>query len=395
MKRNKKRKNSGITLIALVITIIVLLILAGVSVAMLTGENGILTQAQNAKNRTEEAKVNESNVLTGYEQIINASTGVNLGTITGDETTNTVTQDSLGNRVVVPAGFTVQNPNDNVEDGIIIIDSDEDRATYGSEFVWIPVGENIKKKDGTTFDITLGRYVYKEDGTIDTSLSKTEPTDQLKHSSTYSVYYTEGLSDSSTINTHAKDIETFISKVKTTGGYYIARYEARTNIERTSPTNDEGLTQLTVKPDEYIYNFVTQPQAASLSQNMYLENSNFTSDLMNSYTWDTTIDFLQKCDDREGENKTPYSRQTSLYGGMAEKGTIGTDKEDKICNIYDMARNCYEWSTETSSNGEWLCVARGECYNDGNNTTSFRYGTGISYSNIYGAGVTFRPILYL
>ena len=58
MKKNKKilkRKEKGITLIALVITIIVLLILAGVSIAMLTGENGILTQARNAKEETEKA----------------------------------------------------------------------------------------------------------------------------------------------------------------------------------------------------------------------------------------------------------------------------------------------------------------------------------------------------
>ena len=47
------KKERGITLIALVITIIVLLILAGVSIAMLTGNNGILTQAQNAKSQTE------------------------------------------------------------------------------------------------------------------------------------------------------------------------------------------------------------------------------------------------------------------------------------------------------------------------------------------------------
>ena len=62
MKENKrilKRKERGITLIALVITIIVLLILAGVSIAMLTGQNGILTQAQNAKNKTEEAQDKE------------------------------------------------------------------------------------------------------------------------------------------------------------------------------------------------------------------------------------------------------------------------------------------------------------------------------------------------
>ena len=54
--KNFKRNNSGITLIALVITIIVLLILAGVSIATLTGENGILTRAQDAKTKTEESE---------------------------------------------------------------------------------------------------------------------------------------------------------------------------------------------------------------------------------------------------------------------------------------------------------------------------------------------------
>ena len=61
---NKQRKNKGITLIALVITIIVLLILAGVSISMLTGENGILTQAQNAKEETEIASEKEAIQLT-------------------------------------------------------------------------------------------------------------------------------------------------------------------------------------------------------------------------------------------------------------------------------------------------------------------------------------------
>ena len=55
MERLNINKNKGITLIALIITIIVLLILAGVSIAMLTGENGILTQAQNTEERTEQA----------------------------------------------------------------------------------------------------------------------------------------------------------------------------------------------------------------------------------------------------------------------------------------------------------------------------------------------------
>lgn len=46
------KKNGGITLIALVVTIIVLLILAGVTIAMLTGDNGIITNSQNAKEQT-------------------------------------------------------------------------------------------------------------------------------------------------------------------------------------------------------------------------------------------------------------------------------------------------------------------------------------------------------
>ncbi len=53
------KDNKGITLIALVVTIIVLLILAGVSIAMLTGNNGILTQGKNAKTDTAEAEIKE------------------------------------------------------------------------------------------------------------------------------------------------------------------------------------------------------------------------------------------------------------------------------------------------------------------------------------------------
>ena len=78
MKRNKriiKRKEQGITLIALVITIIVLLILAGVSIAMLTGENGILSQAQRAKEETEKAQKEEQNILDSYEDYMNGTTG--------------------------------------------------------------------------------------------------------------------------------------------------------------------------------------------------------------------------------------------------------------------------------------------------------------------------------
>ena len=68
-------KSAGITLIALVITIIVLLILAGVSIAMLTGNNGILTQAKLAKENTALAKEDEENKLAKNNEYISAQLG--------------------------------------------------------------------------------------------------------------------------------------------------------------------------------------------------------------------------------------------------------------------------------------------------------------------------------
>ena len=81
------KNNKGITLIALVITIIVLLILAGVSIAMLTGQNGILTRAGDATNATVQGDVDEA-VKLAVASIIADGRGFPEGGIT---TTNLTT----------------------------------------------------------------------------------------------------------------------------------------------------------------------------------------------------------------------------------------------------------------------------------------------------------------
>ena len=68
--------NKGITLVALVITIIILLILAGISISLLTGDNGILTQAVRAKEETEKAQENEMIILEKYNQYLNNTVGI-------------------------------------------------------------------------------------------------------------------------------------------------------------------------------------------------------------------------------------------------------------------------------------------------------------------------------
>ena len=81
----KFRKNQGITLIALVITVIVLLILAGVTIATLTGDNGILTRAQEAKTRTEQAEKDEKEKLGDMEDTINEyAAGITVEQVTDE-----------------------------------------------------------------------------------------------------------------------------------------------------------------------------------------------------------------------------------------------------------------------------------------------------------------------
>ena len=124
-------------------------------------------------------------------------------------------------------------------------------------------------------------------------------------------------------------------------------------------------------------------------------DSNFESDLINSYAWDTAIVFLQKFDNRANKTK-PYSRQNSLNtGSLASQGTNSledTSKQDVICNVWDMASNCYEWTTETCSYSDFPCTGRGGFYNDSSDYASNRgYGT-TSYSYDL---ISFRSLLYM
>ena len=434
-----KEAQKGITLIALVITIIVLLILAGVSIAMLTGQKGILTQANNAKNETELASAKEKVELAvigaisqtrdgtltvgklrtelanyggtvegdtfpvtakvdgksftvdanGNVVLAGSSTEPNppastengtLGKVTGNEKTNTTVKDSLGNQVVVPAGFKVVNKDANVTDGIVVEDVSHS-ATAGSQFVWIPVGDVIKDSAGNKETITLGRYDFDDKGNATAySGSCTEDT-ATNHNSEYK-------------NTIAKDIEDFKNKVtNTTHGYYIGRYESRTSTERKSKT--DKLTQITVKPEEYVYNYTTQLQAAELSRGMY-SDSNFESDLMNSYAWNTAVYFLQKFDNRANKaSLKPYSRQTSLNDSLASQGTNNlsdASKQDVICNVYDMASNCYEWTTETHSSSYNPCTFRGgDYYHD----THYPSGRSVYPTDFSIDFLSFRSLLYM
>jgi len=381
----KTKRQNGITLVALVITIIILLILTTISVQSLTN-TGLFSKAQEAKEKSQNATENQAKTLNEYEDELNKyisgdiktpvkKVADNIGSVLST-TDNTELQDAYGNKIVVPAGFKIvsdstTNNAQTVDKGIVIEDATTE-ATVGSQFVWIPVGTiytDVEKSEANAKTITLGRYDFDSNG---------------KESAYSSSYIEEDKNNISTLknygNTIAKNITNFKNSVVANGGYYIGRYEARTVTSRTAV--DNTLTQITEKGTDEIYNYITQLQAAQLAQNMYNSNR-FISDLMNSYAWDTTTLFLQNC----GTNKI-YSRQISLNTNFDITGTT----TDVQCNVYDMASNVIEWTSETSDYSSAPCVNRGGRYDQNNYYTNIRSGDSTSYKNNI---IGFRPILYL
>ena len=446
-KKQKLKESKGITLIALVITIIVLLILAGVTIATLTGDNGILKKAGDAKTQTEQAKEDENlkiaiagsygtdgklnlkdlkdnlknqGILTnssefplevtvnGEKKKIDANGNIiesiqslkTKGTVFKDTTT---LEDTYGNQVTIPKGFKIADDSATEVTGGIVIEDATYTNTIGSQFVWIPVGtgENaIKKANKETVEIELGRYDFTKnsDGTITTSEYSGSNTED-----------TTASHNSSRENAIAKDIEKFKTSANSNHGYYIGRYEAgvvdyNSSVSTSNSnyeTNWTGYTgdniKLVCKKEQQVWNYVTQNKASKLSRDMYGSEAKVTSDLINSYAWDTAIVFIQKCGTES--NSSTYSktdgdssRSTSAPQTTGTNILSATSKVDKQCNIFDMAGNCFEWTTETHSDSYAPCVSRGGNYSYSNYYTSYR-----GYSNTSRAEsiFSFRPLLYL
>ena len=395
-----KSNNTGITLVALVITIIVLIILAGVSISILLGDNGLIQKAKQAAEKTDKAAQKEQQDL----QILLNELDDNPPTTVAKaieknwvSSKNTTIEDEYKNKVVIPAGFHIAMPTaDNgivynytgdgtpsVQDGIVIEDVD------GNQFVWIPVGTINNKEDdenGLTTIITLGRYEFAE-GTGEPS----------EYTGTHIEQTTTQQASNNYGNTIATSITDFITSANTNKGYYLARYEAsyRDGTRPYSVQSEGTPADKTAAPSSYsakqLWNWITQPDAVSAAKAMYTSNK-FTSDLVNSYAWDTAIVFIQKY-----SGDTDYSRQTALNYDSTKTGPDNTgertDTTDKVCNIYDMASNCREWSTETSTRADNPCVVRGGSYNGTIYYTSYRSIGGTSTYSLY--NISFRVALYI
>ncbi len=369
MSKNKKfqkalKQEGGITLIALVITIVILIILATIAIRGAFEDNGLVGWAKEAKDRTEQGEVKEDQTMANLDAYITEQTKEPEpppSTVTDAKdkdyvfTTKTPIKDEKNNTIMVPAGFKIAEDSGNtVQQGIVIEDvsASTDTAVQGSQYVWIPVGTFTKDDGSTSEEIKLGRYTFSRSspGTPTLVQDAKNYTQSVILDSYFSELstYREGTASSGTDgrNATAKDLKGFIDSVDSNGGYYIGRYEASyasgssvADYKAASKISNSYSGSMSYTQGR-LWNYITQLDASKVAINTYAGSSSVKSDLINSYAWDTAIVYIQEA------GNSNYANQTSKNSSLANTGA----NTDVVCKINDMASNVREWTTEYSSN---------------------------------------------
>ena len=371
-----KRKN-GVTLIALVITIIVLLILAGVTIAMLTGENGILSKAQKAKDSTEEAKERENAELKVVEDYLSSqSTQVgekvqDLIAIKEDGIEDTKEDGSkviIGEKISDGAGGVVPVPNGfyyiggTVKSGAVISDDERDKNKYKGQEV---VGTNLRGNQFVFIPVNGVDLKYEQDHTYDEK---------------YGYAYTNGLTGWTDVeNSSWSDDSKELTSVKNYGGFFIGRYEAGypEEIKEGTIVNSKNSATGKVpvsKAGVAAWNLVNQTVAKAAAESMYnADNSKVKSKLVDSYAWDTTCKWLKNSgvikEDSAGRvSSTSYgnyndSTFTIPKGTLYAKHLYLTKQKDGVSSnwyFWNGGAGKYSYGIVNDENGMKVGVKTGE-----------------------------------
>ena len=246
-KKQEKHTSRGITLIALVITIIVMLILVAVTIQIAVN-GGLFEYAGRAAGDTKNAIDEENNLATGrvevdgkvYESIDDYIAGKEAVLDYDKTKTNSdgtlkanAKYESDGKTAIIPKGFKIIADvagKKSIDEGLVIQDSE------GNEFVWVPViveGTTDAEKEANFEKIRTDGY---ESGTLKTWVSGKEVTEP----------YLSGYSDGKGTE-EIKDYQEMRASVIKNGGFYIGRYEA--GVEGDTPRTDKanGTSTMVVK----------------------------------------------------------------------------------------------------------------------------------------------------
>ena len=293
----------------------------GVSIAMLTGQNGILTQAQKAKTETENATKNEVAILNDYEDKINDALGIEEQAEPGKYYETNTEVELGGKELTIPGGASlskIEGEYEDIDKGVVIYitnkqiadeewqDTEKMQTTY-DQFVWIPVNDindMTTKVEGTDKN---GKQNYTGKLYDFTSTGKElisyayEPTTEEQEN--YNI---------------------MVESVSKNKGFWLGRYDISKNenkieIKKGKEIMMENWSELT-----------TYSQA-------YDDNVDFyKSTIIWGSQYDAMLTWMQN-------NKINVAEV--LNAELRNKSNItGNVETDKINNIYDLSAN-FEWST--------------------------------------------------
>ena len=386
-----QNRNKGITLVALIITIVVMLILVAVSVNVIIKSNLIGT-AEKATNKYKTASEEESKggviEIDGkkYNSIEDYMAGKEkLPDIKAGER---ATANSNYKGAVIPKGFTVSgiSTEQDVDNGLVIYDIPEGTTadwsnpdsvkTAYNQFVWIPV--EVKSTDTENSIANFYRSKWTANASTGGERTKglsTDYTEPYSYDTTNNYDQTNGIAD---------QIAELTKSIYKYGGFYIGRYEAGSTTERTDSSSPKA--EFVVQQDKYPYNYIKWGKSMSdvsegavyLCNNLYSKtNTNYgaTSMLCTGANWDSMLDFIKDSshsitDSTTWGNYIDSETYTINRGKYAEFNhtlenfqdvvneyskekdksillTTGATERNCSRNIYDVAGNISEWTTES------------------------------------------------
>ena len=408
-KKQKRRKEKGITLVALVVTIIVLIILAGVTLNIVLDQNGIINKAQQATEDYDTAQREEQELLGVVEDYIEYA-GKTAPIPGGYTVSQITTEDDVAEGLVIyeiPEGATVDWENQT----ITIEGSTTNLQQTVDQYVWIPVSEindmvmcksnnKLAGEDGNK----ICNLVYDEEADTLTCQTHTDtPTDLVgrlytssrtgsnpysyimdftKRDQTYdeSSYHepntvSSDASNSLTIDELKSDFTAMAKSVAKNGGFYISRYEVGANGD--SKKNQQVLTAASSNGSNYL--------GANKWYGLYNATRNESSHkhMIWGCQYDQAIEFIGK-EAQIGHSDRNLTKDHALSG---------QNEFDFMKNIYDLEGNHYEWTVEANSTiGR---TYRGSLYNNANNNSFDPASRRGSYSPTNSDYFSSRSTLYL
>ena len=378
---NKTRLQKGITLIALIITIVVLLIIAVVTIGVVQ-ESGIIRHAQDAESEYTAKKGEEESIISGYESLIESNLpGGNGGDVVtpppsgGDGTPpeTYLTQDNAeleklatgvslveykdlkaGSRLktladsgkviavltdgtykaVIPSGFSILTTSatgETIANGLVVVDG------QGNEFVWVPVTDDISATSsydepsvvGAVGTDNYGNPTYTYDA-VEANLERANCED----------IDGDGTLEISDFETELKNIYAEMAEsVNECDGFYVGRYEVSFNESRKAQSKGS-----LVEP--YVYSAINSTTSTNNNNatdwyGLYAlcktyNTSSVKSSMICGIQYDKMISWM-------GSDATNFN---TLNRNTDEQRRTGYISTDIIRNVYDLGGNSVEWTLE-------------------------------------------------